>query len=276
MSRIATFPSIEAAPAEARPFLEAAKKQMGSVPNVFRVIANSPAALEGFLGLNGALGKGSLDARTRERIALAVAKINGCNYCLSAHAYLGKNVAKLDDAEITANRSGASNDPRADAAVRFAAAIAGILGASSPAFAGPEINTTTGLVTSAGKPSPGLAVHGYDVVSYFTEGKPVKGNANFTVIQSEATYRFSSQANLDLFKANPAKYEPAYGGFCAFGVSVGAKFDGDPTLWKIVDGKLYLNLDSGIQQSWLKDVPGNLKKSEANWPGIKGKLPSQI
>jgi uncharacterized peroxidase-related enzyme len=123
MSRINTFPSIAAAPAAAQPLLESAKKQLGSVPNLFRVIANSPSALEGYFGLNGALAKGSLDAKTRERIALAVAEINGCGYCLSAHTYLGKNIAKLDDAEITANRNGASNDPKADAAVRFAARI---------------------------------------------------------------------------------------------------------------------------------------------------------
>jgi uncharacterized peroxidase-related enzyme len=123
MSRIATIPSIEAAPAASQPFLEGAKKQLGSVPNVFRVIASSPAALEGYFGLNGALAQGKLDARTRERIAIAVAEINGCGYCLSAHTYLGKNIAKLDDAEITANRNGASNDPKADAAVRFAARI---------------------------------------------------------------------------------------------------------------------------------------------------------
>ena len=123
MSRLNTFASIEAAPAAARPLLEGAKKSLGSVPNLFRVMANSPAALEGYLGLNGALSKGSLDAKTRERIAVAVAEINGCGYCLSAHTYIGKNVAKLDDAELTANRSGASNDPKADAAVRFAAKI---------------------------------------------------------------------------------------------------------------------------------------------------------
>ncbi len=74
--------------------------------------------------MSGALGKGALPAATRERIALAVAEVNGCDYCLSAHTYLGKNLAKLDDAEITANRSGASNDPKADAAVRFAAKVA--------------------------------------------------------------------------------------------------------------------------------------------------------
>ena len=123
MSRIHTPASIDASPAAAKPLLEAVKKQLGSAPNLFRVLANSPAALEGYLGLNGALAKGSLDAKTRERIAIAVAELNGCSYCLSAHTYIGKNVAKLDDAEITANRAGASNDIKADAAVRFAVKV---------------------------------------------------------------------------------------------------------------------------------------------------------
>jgi uncharacterized peroxidase-related enzyme len=123
MSRLAIPATIESAPTASQPLLEAVKKQIGMVPNLFRLVAHSPAALEGYLGLSGALGKGALPAATRERIALAVAEINGCSYCLSAHTYLGKNVAKLDDAEIAANRSGASNDPHADAAVRFAAQV---------------------------------------------------------------------------------------------------------------------------------------------------------
>lgn len=90
---------------------------------MFRLIATSPQTLEAQLGIMAALGKGALPAATRERIALAVAEMNGCNYCLSAHTYLGKTLAKLDDAEITANRSGASNDPKADAALRFAAKL---------------------------------------------------------------------------------------------------------------------------------------------------------
>ena len=94
MSRIPTPASIQAAPAASRPLLEAVQKQLGSVPNLFRIVGNSPAALEGYLGLNGALAKGALDARTRERIALVVAEANGCDYCLSAHTYLGKNLAK--------------------------------------------------------------------------------------------------------------------------------------------------------------------------------------
>jgi uncharacterized peroxidase-related enzyme len=120
MSRIATPASIAAAPAAAQPMLEAVNKQLGMVPNLFRLIANSPAALEGYLGLSGALGKGTLPAKTRERVALAVAEINRCGYCLAAHSYLGKNLAKLDDAEILANRKGGSTDAKADAAVRFA------------------------------------------------------------------------------------------------------------------------------------------------------------
>ena len=123
MSRIATPVSIEASPAASQPLLEAVKKQLGLVPNMFRVIGNSPAALEGFLGLSGSLGKGTLDVKTRNRIALAVAEGNGCSYCLAAHTYLGKNLAKLSDDEIAANRNGASTDAKADAALKFAAAI---------------------------------------------------------------------------------------------------------------------------------------------------------
>jgi uncharacterized peroxidase-related enzyme len=123
MSRIPTPASIADAPEKSRALLEAVNKQLGVVPNMFRLIATSPQALEGYLGLSAALGHGALPPATRERIALAVAEVNGCDYCLSAHTYFGRNMAHLDDAEITANRSGASNDPKADAAVRFAAAV---------------------------------------------------------------------------------------------------------------------------------------------------------
>ena len=124
MSRIPTPVTIDAAPSAAQPLLQGVEKQLGAVPNMFRLIANSPVALEAYLGLAGALSKGTLSAATRERIALAVAEINGCDYCLSAHSYVARTVAGLDDAEIAANRNGGSGDPQADAAVRFAAAIA--------------------------------------------------------------------------------------------------------------------------------------------------------
>ena len=128
MSRIPTPATIEAAPVASQPLLQAVKKQLGIAPNLFRLVSNSPAALEGYLGMFGALGKGALPAATHERIALAVAEINDCGYCLSAHTYLGKNLAKLDDAEMIANRSGTSNDAKADAAVRFAAKVTHLRG----------------------------------------------------------------------------------------------------------------------------------------------------
>jgi len=132
MSRIATPASIEAAPAASQPLLHAVAKQLGMAPNLFRMVGNSPAALEGHVGLIGALGKGALPVQTRGRIALAVAEVNGCSYCLSAHTALGRLV-KLDDAEMTANRSGGSNDPKADAAVRFAVKVTRDRGAVSDA-----------------------------------------------------------------------------------------------------------------------------------------------
>lgn len=123
MTRLPVPATIDQAPPASRPLLEAVKKQLGVVPNIFKLAALSPAALEGYVTLLGALDKGTLPAPTRERIALAVAEINGCDYCLSAHTYLGRHLAKLDDAEITANRSGSSNDAKAAAAVAFAAKV---------------------------------------------------------------------------------------------------------------------------------------------------------
>ena len=155
MSRIPTPATIEAAPAAAQPLLQAVKKQLGIAPNLFRLVANSPAALEGYLSLSGALGKGELPAATRERIALAVAEINGCDYCLSAHTYLGRKVARLDDAEITANRHGASNDLKADAAVKFAVRVTNTRGhITSEDFAAVvqhvSLNTWTNYINTVG------------------------------------------------------------------------------------------------------------------------------
>lgn len=114
----AMLPVVDA-PANSKPLLDAVEKQLGVVPNLFRLVSTSPAALEGYLSLNSALGR-TLDAKTRERIALAIAQANGCDYCLSAHTYLGLNLAKIDDAEIALNRAGHSGDAKADAAVVFA------------------------------------------------------------------------------------------------------------------------------------------------------------
>jgi uncharacterized peroxidase-related enzyme len=124
MSRLPTPKTVDSAPIASQPLLEAVKRKLGVVPNLFRLVANSPAALQGYLALSEALEKGTLPVATHERIALAVAEVNGCSYCLSAHAYLAQRVAKLDASEVDANRSGTSSDPTAAAAVRFAAKVA--------------------------------------------------------------------------------------------------------------------------------------------------------
>jgi uncharacterized peroxidase-related enzyme len=126
MSRITT-PAREDVPAAAAPLLDAVEKQLGVVPNMYRTVAQSPAALQALLSLSGALAR-TLDVKTRERIAIAVAQENGCDYCLSAHSYIGLNLAKLDGAEVALNRKGASGDPKADAAVRFAVKVVKTMG----------------------------------------------------------------------------------------------------------------------------------------------------
>ncbi|NVK43722.1 MAG: peroxidase-related enzyme [Oceanospirillaceae bacterium] len=122
MSRIA-IPSVSTAPEASKATLDAINKQLGTVPNLFRLIALSPATLSAYTGFQRALSS-SLDAKTRERIALAVAQVNGCDYCLSAHTYLGLNLVKLSPEEIVLNRRGTSGDARAQAAVSFAAKVA--------------------------------------------------------------------------------------------------------------------------------------------------------
>ena len=131
MSRL-TIPSLDATLPAAQPLLDSVKAQLGSVPNLFRLVGSSPAALEGFLGLSGALGR-TLDIKTRNRIALATAQVSGCDYCLSAHSYLGTHLAKLDASEMAANRQGHSQDPRADAALVFARKVAETRGKVSDA-----------------------------------------------------------------------------------------------------------------------------------------------
>ncbi len=119
MSRI-SIPSVENSAPAAQPLLAAVQKQLGVVPNLMRLVGQSPAALEGYLSLSGALGKGQLGVQLRERIALAVAEANGCDYCLSAHSYLGQHVAKLSASDMDAAREGHAADATADAALVFA------------------------------------------------------------------------------------------------------------------------------------------------------------
>lgn len=132
-ARIATPAAIAAAPVAAQPLLAAVGHERGLVPNELRVVAQSPAALQGYLGLSRALDHGALDDKTRARIALAVAEANRCDYSVSAHSYLGTYVAKLDDADLAACRDGRSTDAKADAAVRFAVAVVAARGHVSDA-----------------------------------------------------------------------------------------------------------------------------------------------
>jgi len=101
-------------------------------------------------------------------------------------------------------------------------------------------------------------------------------NGHFVAVYDSAAYQFSNADNQKLFENNPEKYVPAYGGYCAFGTSVGKKFIGDPEVWRIVDGKLYLNLDTSIQSEWLKDVPGRIKTANTKWLQIKDKDPATL
>ncbi|MEM9334895.1 MAG: YHS domain-containing (seleno)protein [Pseudomonadota bacterium] len=109
------------------------------------------------------------------------------------------------------------------------------------------------------------AIRGYDPVAYHTESKPVKGSRDHTFSYQGATWYFASEANRDLFESDPARYAPAYGGFCAYGMSRGFAVATDPDAWTIVDGQLYLNYSLGVRRTWLKDVPGNIAKADANW-----------
>jgi len=112
------------------------------------------------------------------------------------------------------------------------------------------------------------AVKGYDVVAYFTDGKAVEGSDAFEVEWNGAKWRFASAEHRDLFQADPSKYAPQYGGYCAYGVARGSLVDIDPQSFAIVDGRLYLNYSPEIQEKWKEDVPGYITKADENWPGL--------
>ena len=116
-----------------------------------------------------------------------------------------------------------------------------------------------------------VAVGGYDSVAYFTQGKPVKGDARFRTDWRGAEFRFASARNLAAFRADPARYAPQFGGYCAWAVSQGYTAAGDPKVWKIVGGKLYLNYNAEAARLWSRDIPGNIAAGNRNWPGVLGK-----
>ncbi len=142
---------------------------------------------------------------------------------------------------------------------------------SGTAQAGPDTNTTGGLTLEG----TGLAMHGYDAVTYFTS-KPVIGFSDHSATYNDATYRFANAENMEKFKQDPAKYAPQYGGYCAFGASVGKKFDGDPRYWTIVDGKLYLNHNQSVLKRWRENPTDRIAKANKHWTEIAQKSPSDL
>ena len=115
----------------------------------------------------------------------------------------------------------------------------------------------------------GVAIQGFDPVAYFSMGKAVKGSSEFSAAWSGATYWFANAAHLQSFQADPARYEPQYGGYCAFGVANGVKPDIDPQAFAVVGGKLYLNLSPDVQKRWQADIPGHIRKAGQNWLTLK-------
>jgi hypothetical protein len=149
------------------------------------------------------------------------------------------------------------------------AALAGlaiIAGFSLTLFADaiPKPPIFTGLI-------PGVAAGGYDPVAYFTHNKAIPGQPDITLSQGGAVWRFESAANRDAFKADPMKYAPQYGGYCAYAVANGYTAKGDPEQWTIIGQKLYFNYDAPTKAKWLTDTAGYIAKSNANWPSVLAK-----
>lgn len=117
----------------------------------------------------------------------------------------------------------------------------------------------------------GTAIKGYDAVAYFTDNKPVKGNSKFSLEWNGAEWHFASAEHRDAFKAEPEKYAPQFGGYCAWAVSQGYTAGVDPEAWRIIGGKLYLNYSKDVQANWEKDAAGNIARGEVNWPKILAK-----
>lgn len=115
----------------------------------------------------------------------------------------------------------------------------------------------------------GAAIRGYDPVAYFTEEKAVPGKPEFIARHDDATWRFASAANRDAFVADPAKYAPQYGGYCAWAVSQGYTAPIDPDAWSIRDDKLYLNYSLAVRVRWALDKAGNIAAADSNWPGLR-------
>jgi YHS domain-containing protein len=131
----------------------------------------------------------------------------------------------------------------------------------------------TGLVVFAQKSEvctkSGVAIEGYDPVAYFTQGKPTEGSDQFAYKWNGAEWHFMNQKDLDLFKSDPQKYAPQYGGYCAYGMSKGHKATTDPNAWTIVNNKLYLNYSMDVLKMWRDKKEEKIQAADKNWPTVK-------
>jgi uncharacterized peroxidase-related enzyme len=239
MSRIAIPGSIDASPAASRPLLEVVNEQLGSLPNLFRLVGNSPPALEGYLGLSGALAKGTLGVKTRERIAIAVAEQNGCDYCLSAHTYLGKELARLDDGELDAARRARSVDPKADAALRFARAVM----------------KARGHVSAADLDDVRKAGHSDAEIVEIVVHVALNTLTNYvnSVASTEVDFpRVSTSAEYD--------------GLCAVAVSMGERVPSDATSTSHHAGRAFRFSSPEAKAMFDADPPSFAAKADARWP----------
>jgi hypothetical protein len=151
-------------------------------------------------------------------------------------------------------------------ALAAAIGLAGLFMSQAARADQPAINTlkNSSLFSSA----TGVAINGYDTVAYFTANKPVKGLDSLVHEYKGAKWKFATAANLELFKANPEKYAPQYGGYCAYGVTQGYLVKVEPEQFTIRDNKLYLNYDADVQAKWLKDVPGYIGSADQKFPQL--------
>lgn len=139
--------------------------------------------------------------------------------------------------------------------------LATVVAFSISAFAHAGVDTETD--------ANGVILAGHDAVAYFTQGKPVEGKSKYTAVYNDAIYRFSSAKNRDLFNKNPEKYAPQYGGFCAYGMTFGKKFEIDGKAFEIVNGKLFVNKNPSVYEAWKKDVPTHITEANDSWPEVE-------
>jgi hypothetical protein len=149
-----------------------------------------------------------------------------------------------------------------------AGVLAGISTTTIPARLGAAFAQTNSAPRVETSLVPGVALAGFDAVAYFTLGKPTEGRRDITLQHMGAEWRFASDAHRAAFRADPSRYAPQYGGHCSWAVANGYPAKGDPEAWRIEAGRLYLNYDLSIKARWEEDIPGNIAKSEMNWPKL--------